>query len=519
MKAELAKNFGRQSISMRDGAGALFRRKGLILLTFVTVLVGTVMVTLLLPDKYESHMKILVKNQRVDVAITPEATNANPIAIGGNEVSENQINSEIELLTSKDLLTKIVRECNLAPAEAGWFSRQPAPEPVRVEKAVNRLSKELIISPVRKANIISVSYSAGSPQIAAAVLKKLGDLYLEKHLELHHPTGATDFFKDQADEYESRLKEAELKFGEFQQSNNLVVLNEQKQLTLQKTAEAKTKLLESETAANEATNRIARVEQQLATMPKRVVTQSRQLPNQYSAERLNTMIVELQNRRTQLLTKFRPEDRLVREIDEQIKTTREALGKAEQKTSIEQATDLNPLRQGLETELSRAKLDQGGAMARRASLSGQLQSYEAALKKLESDTIKHDELQRELKQAEENYQLYSKKREESRIADELDRQKITNVSIAEVPTAAVLPSSPNRVLNLVLGLVLAVLLSLGTVFSAELMTGTVHSARQLEALTGAPVLATVPDNNRRVIGRIRQSNQIAVESATAQLRG
>jgi len=519
MKAELTKNFGRQSISIRDGAGALFRRKGLILLTFVTVLVGTVVVTWLLPDKYESHLKILVKNQRVDLAITPEATNGNSIALSGNEVSENQINSEIELLSGRDLLTKVVRECNLASAKPGWFSRTPAPEAVRVEKAVNRLSKELVITPVRKANIISISYSADSPELAATVLKKLGDLYLEKHLELHHPTGATDFFKDQADEYGARLKEAELKFGEFQQSNNLVVLNEQKQLTLQKTAEAKTKLLESETAASEATNRIARVEQQLASMPKRVITQSRQLPNQYSAERLNTMIVELQNRRTQLLTKFRPEDRLVREVDEQIKITREALAKAEQKTSIEQATDLNPLRQGLETELSRAKLDQAGAMARRASLAGQLQSYEAALKKLESDTIKHDELQRDLKQAEDNYQLYSKKREESRIADELDRQKITNVSIAEIPTAAALPTSPNRVLNLVLGLVLAVLLSLGSVFSAELMTGTVHSARQLEALTGAPVLATVPDNNRRVIGRIRQSNQIAVESATAQLRG
>ena len=74
-------------------------------------------------------------------------------------------------------------------------------------------------------------------------------------------------------------------------------------------------------------------------------------------------------------------------------------------------------------------------MARRTTLAGQLQQYEAALQKLEGATTKHDDLQRELKQAEDNYQLYAKKREESRIADELDRQKITNVSIAEVPTA------------------------------------------------------------------------------------
>jgi len=280
-----------------------------------------------------------------------------------------------------------------------------------------------------------------------------------------------------------------------------VVLSQQKELTLQKTAEAKAKMLEADASLSEATNRIDRVEQQLAAIPKRIVTQSRQLPNQYSAERLNTMIVELQNKRTQLLTKFRPDDRLVREVDDQIRTTRDALAHAEQKTSVEEATDLNPLRQTLETELSRARLDQAGAKARRDTLAGQLQQYDASLKKLESNTAKHDDLQREKKEAEDNYQLYAKKREEARIADELDRQKITNVSIAEAATVSQLPSSPNRPMNLVLGIALAGFLSLGSVFSAEMLSDAVHTPRQLEALTGATVLATVPENSRRVLLR------------------
>src|SRR3977135_3594189 len=178
---------------------------------------------------------------------------------------------------------------------------------------------------------------------------------------------------------------------------------------------------------------------------------------------------ELQNRRTKLLTKFRPDDRLVREVDAQIRTTRDALAKAESQTATEQATDLNPLRQTLETELSRARLEQTGAQARRDTLTGQLQQYEGSLKKLEGNTTKHDDLQREVKEAADNYQLYAKKREEARIADELDRQKITNVSIAEAPAVAQIPASPNRPLNLVLGVVLGAFLSIGCVFSAELL--------------------------------------------------
>ena len=349
------------------------------------------------------------------------------------------------------------------------------------------------------------------------MLKRLGELYLDKHLKLHHPEGASDFFQNKADEYEAQLKEAERRFTEFQQSNNLVVLAQQKELTLQKAAEAKVNLMASEAAVNEATQRINRVEQQLAAMPARIVTQSRQLPNQYSAERLNTMMVELQTRRAQLLTKFKPNDRLVQEVDEQIRITREALDKAEHKTAIEEATDLNPLRQTLETERARARLEQSAAIARHATLSGQVQQYQAALDKLEAETTKHDDLQRELKEAEENYQLYAKKREESRIADELDRQKITNVSIAEAPVAAQLASSPNRPANLLLGIVLAAFLSLGSVFSAELLDDTVHSAKQLEAMIGAPVLATVPANGRKMISR-RATRSVKSNPVRAELQ-
>lgn len=137
--------------------------------------------------------------------------------------------------------------------------------------AVNQLSKDLAISPVRKANLIAISYASNSPELSAKVLKRLGELYLEKHLKTHHPEGATDFFQMQATEYEDALKQAELQFTQFQQSNKLVVLEQQKQLTLQKTAEAKASLMASEAAVNEASQKIKRVEQQLASLPERVV--------------------------------------------------------------------------------------------------------------------------------------------------------------------------------------------------------------------------------------------------------
>ena len=145
------------------------------------------------------------------------------------------------------------------------------------------------------------------------------------------------------------------------------------------------------------------------------------------------MIVELQNKRTQLLTKFRADDRLVREVDQQIRTTRAALDKATGETATEQSTDLNPLRQTLETEQARARVDQAGAEGRLEMLEGQVAQYEGQLSRLEGITGEYEELTRKVKQADDNYQLYQKKEEEARITDELDENKITNVSVAEAP--------------------------------------------------------------------------------------
>ncbi len=329
-------------VSVRDVVGILFRHKLLLCVTFLAVALGTAAITFLMPNEYESRMKILVKNTRSDVPITPEQTVGSTGNFFENDVSENQINSEIELLTSEDLLKQVVSECGLYGDGSSisvllGLKQAPRSQASQVEEAAKRLAKDLVITPVKKANIIEVKYTSRSPEKAAAVLRKLGDLYLEKHVKLHRPPGTYEFFKTQADQSEAELQNAEKRLSSFQQSMNVVSLTQQKDQTVLKLTEAKSKLLETETFLREVSDRIAKVQQQLETLAPRVVTQSRALPNQYSAERLNTLIVELQNRRTQLLTKFRSDDRLVREVDQQLKNTRAALDKASKETATEQS--------------------------------------------------------------------------------------------------------------------------------------------------------------------------------------
>lgn len=272
----------------------------------------------------------------------------------------------------------------------------------------------------------------------------------------------------------------------------MVAIDEQKQSALKSLADAEAALYQADAALGENDKRIAALRQELASVPERVITQTRTLPNQASSETLNNLLVELENKRTQLLTKFRPEDRLVKEVDEQIKTTRRAYDQAVARNSTEQASDINPLRQKLETDLAVVVTSANALRTRRATYAAQVQQYRAQLANLEGATRQHEALERTLKESEDNYKLYASKREEARITQAMDKEKISNIEIAEAATVSYQPSSPNRRQTVALGFFLALFVGIGSALALEFMRDTVTTPEELETLTGHPVLAVLP---------------------------
>jgi uncharacterized protein involved in exopolysaccharide biosynthesis len=483
-----------QTVSLREIAAILNRRKWQIAITFLLVVAAVAAGTFLMPKQYQAHMKVLVKNERADMVVSADRNGGSGYR---GEVGEAQINSEIELLNSNNLLQRVVVKCALERLERSSGSVAAERLPVAIEKAVARLQRNLKIAPVRKANIIQVEYSAANPSQAAAVLQQLAESYLEEHLKVHGTPGTYEFFTSQAARYQHELTDADAKLAEFRQRENIVMLPQQKDKMLQKASDAESALMQADAAIRNYASRIADSRTQLAAAPPRVVTQSRTVPNQYSVERLHTMLAELQNRRTLLLSKFRPDDRMVLEADQEISDTRAALEKATRLTGVEQSTDVNPIHQTLQIDVAKQQAELAGEEARRQTLARQSWIYRQQLMKLGNATATHDDLVRTQKEAEDNYLLYAKKAEEARIAESLDQQKISNVAIAETPTVPHLPSKPNVPLNLALGVLLAGFLSLGLAFAAEYFSGgaapaneIVTQASELEELTSLPVLAT-----------------------------
>jgi len=99
---------------------------------------------------------------------------------------------------------------------------------------------------------------------------------------------------------------------------------------------------------------------------------------------------------------------------------------------------------------------------------------------------------RRAKQIEDLTEFYKKKSDEARVNDLLDRQRISNVTIAEQPATAELPTSPKRGLILSLGFLWSLLVALATVSAMDMLTERISTPYELEQVPGLPLLASLP---------------------------
>jgi len=98
--APSASGFG---FTLRDLLAVGFRHKRAFVLCFVGILLGTIAAILLLPASYDSTAQIVVKRERVDPVVTAEKND--PTQIVG-EVTEEQLNSEAQLILSEDVFAR-----------------------------------------------------------------------------------------------------------------------------------------------------------------------------------------------------------------------------------------------------------------------------------------------------------------------------------------------------------------------------------------------------------------------------
>jgi uncharacterized protein involved in exopolysaccharide biosynthesis len=474
-----------KSTTIRELLAIIFRHRTLVALSFLGIFLGALMATFLEPRQYKSQMKILVKRERVDPVISAKPEISQYYA---GDVTEEILNSEAAILKSHDLLEKVVTATGLDQKMATTLS---LPVGEVLTRTARMLEGRLQVETLRRTNLIGVGYESSDPELTSKVLDALGNLYLEKHLAVHRPPGAFEFFQQQADQYRADLAQAEEQLMKFNREQGVASAQLEKENTLRKQADYEFSLRETQTALDGTQARIHILETFAAATPARITTQVRVSDNPYLHDHLKSELMTLELKKTDLLTRYDPSYRLIKEIDTKIAQIHAAIEETGNIHLRDETTDRNLNFDWVNSELAKAKSELASLEARAKSGSEQLKEYKETASRLEQQETLQQRLSRAIKTAEENYQLYQRKAEEARIADALDRKRIVNVAIAE-PATAPRPSSPLRLYVLLMAGLLATMVSLAFAYIADYFDPTFRTPDEVEAFMNLPVLATIP---------------------------
>jgi uncharacterized protein involved in exopolysaccharide biosynthesis len=478
-------NFG---FTLRDLLAIGFRHKRAFLLCFTGILLGTVAAVLVLPSTYDSNAQIVVKRERVDPIITPEK---NDPAQNLGAVTEEELNSEAQLIFSEDVLRKAVISSGLDKHHSFLSSLLGESEDQKVAKAIDKMRGNLRVEPIKKTNVIQITYSSHDAKKAAVVLNNIVNAYVEKHVAVNRPAGQVKFFEDETERYKHDLDTAEDQLKKFSQEQGGVAPQVTRDITLQKLNDFSASLEQTRAEMAATEKKIQELQQQAGSTPDRLTTQMRETDDGAVLQGLKSQLLTLELKRTELLTKYQPTYPLVTEVDKQIADTRASITTEESKPLKEQTTDRNPTYAWINEELAKAKTDYSAQQARATATQAIVGVYQAKAHQLEVSGLIQQDLLREEKANEDNYLLYMHKREEARIADALDQTRILNIGMVQEPTVPISPVRSPWMFGMV-GILMAGMVSVGLVFTREYLDNSFRTPSEVLSELNIPVLASVP---------------------------
>jgi uncharacterized protein involved in exopolysaccharide biosynthesis len=249
---------------LRIAIEAFFRRGYLFVGIVLAALLMTVLITFLTPKQYSSEMKFLVQNARENVAVTPERTSFSNVVSG---VTEEQVNSELEILHSHDVVDPV--------ADPEWASiaasRRTSNMARRHEKLLELFERRFGTEIVRKTNVINVSILADSPEQAQHRLQLLSSNYLAEHRRLQRPAGASEFFASEAERIRQAWNDASEKLASFQGQHQLLSLPDRESAINDQVSQDEQDLLTTDASLRELDARLSESSRQMQNIPSRLL--------------------------------------------------------------------------------------------------------------------------------------------------------------------------------------------------------------------------------------------------------
>jgi uncharacterized protein involved in exopolysaccharide biosynthesis len=487
----------------------LVRRRAVALPTAAVVFGLITIGTLLWPPTYQSDAKIMVQDKRAQYLVSPDLQDDRLAeqAVVARPVTQEDLNSELELLTSTYLIKQAIADLPL-PTERGGASASllsaasfaldlpvlgyetlhDTPAMTARDRWALKLERNLHPSVIKLSDVIEVTFTAHSPEWSRDFLARLINQYLAYHAGLSSDPQAEKFFNQQAQLLQAKLDTSEDRLRQFEVQNGITDMQAQKQALVARLSDIQIQKNRTGAELAAAREQVVSLHAQLRATPERIGKEIRSVQNA-ALSQIKPEVMQLRAQRAELLSRYQPTSQRIQEIDAKLAAAQRILDAENHLEVQERSSDVNPIWVSLETNLEQAETRVAADGATQQTLADEIQKTGGDLTRMTNSGVALGRLERQVAADKEAYLSYARKSEEARTAQALNVSKILNVSVAQGASLPLRPLYPKVWLNLLAGLLLAAGAGLGAAYWEEQQDDRIYSSSSIYEASGLQTLA------------------------------
>ncbi|UCE40560.1 MAG: polysaccharide biosynthesis tyrosine autokinase [Candidatus Aminicenantes bacterium] len=468
---DLQRISGQQEISLHELWRIALRRKWIIFSTAVTVFVLIVLYSFLATPIYTATGQLLIDKE--------------PNILSFEEIfkiesfNDDYFQTQYKLLQSRALAGNTIERVRLHKNEgfvkAALGARKPGSEgsnddPIIKRKLIKVFLERLTIRPIRKTRLVQASFSDSDPELAAETLTSFFDAYIEMNVQRKYQATeqATDFLSTQIAMVQAEIEESERELQEYGEEKDIVVLNSTENTVIEKLSELNRALTDAQ---------IDRVNKETYYNEIAVATPD------YIPDALANPLIQ----------KLREEyNRLNREY---VKRSETFFPDHPDMQSLK--SELDTAKKALEDEtqalIKRAYSDFQAALKRERAMANAFNRQKREAFQLNSNAIQYNSLQIQIQNQKDLLESLMKRKSETDVSSRLKALRTSNIWVvdpAEVPSS---PSSPDKMRNMIFGLLIGLFSGFGLAFLFERLDDTVKNEEDIKIHAGMPMLGIIPE--------------------------
>jgi len=436
---------------------ALRARYKTVLLALGVTVFAAVVISLILPKKYEAGVSMVVNYKGVD-PVTGLSAPA--------QLMPGFIATQVDIIKSKSVALKVVDDLKLASnpeVQAQFESATEGRGTVR-DWLADVLLKKVDVVPSRDSNVLSITFRGNDPQFVSAVANAFANAYLDfsVQLKINPVQQASGYISTQLKGLRDQYELAQSRLSKYQKQNDIYSADNRLDVETARLNELSSQLVAVQSQGMDAASRRRQVEGNASASP--------DVMNSLLIQGLRSSLALAEAKLADTAQRLEPNhpaykaaksevDKLRSNLEEQIRIS---------SSGVVASADINQRR---ESEL-------------RAAVAAQKTKVQA----LNSARDEFNVLTNEMETARHAYELASQRLNQISLEGQSRQADIAVLTAATPPLE---PAGPRMLLNIALAIVIGTLLGFGYVLILELLDQRIRSASHLVEAFDLPVLGVI----------------------------